>query len=165
VRGAQARSKVVSRAALARISRRMAREGKRLVLTNGCFDLLHTGHVRLLKRARRLGDALAVAVNGDASVRRLKGKGRPVLGERERMELLSALESVDFVVLFREDTPERLIGTVRPKVLVKGGDWRRSTIVGRETVESGGGKVRVFPLTGGISTTQIVRRILKRLRR
>ncbi len=157
--------KIVSRAALARISRRMAREGKRLVLTNGCFDLLHPGHVRLLQRARRLGDALAVAVNSDASVRKLKGPGRPVSGERERMEILSALEAVDYVVLFREETPDRLIRAVRPRVLVKGGDWGRSRIVGRETVEADGGEVRVVPLRRGASTTRIIQRIVQRFGR
>ena len=161
----RAKSKIVSRTALARISRRMAREGTRLVLTNGCFDLLHAGHVRLLRRARRMGDALAVAVNGDTSVRRLKGAGRPVSGEGERMEVLAALESVDFVVLFREETPDRLIRAVRPQILVKGGDWGRSSIVGRETVEADGGEVRVLPLSRGISTTRIIQRILKRFGR
>jgi len=157
--------KIVSRADLARISRRMARDGRRLVLTNGCFDLLHAGHVRLLQRARRLGDALAVAVNADASVRKLKGSDRPIVAEGERMEILAALESVDYVVLFREPTPERLIRTVRPRVLVKGGDWDRSRILGRDTVEADGGTVRVLPLRRGISTTGIVRRIVKRFAR
>jgi D-beta-D-heptose 7-phosphate kinase/D-beta-D-heptose 1-phosphate adenosyltransferase len=161
----RAKSKIVSRGALARIARGMAREGKRLVLTNGCFDLLHSGHVRILRRARSLGDALAVAVNSDLSVRKLKGAGRPVTGEGERMEVLAALASVDFVVLFREETPERLIRAVRPQVLVKGGDWGRSRIVGRETVEADGGEVRVLPLRRGVSTTRIIQRILKRFGR
>ena len=157
--------KTVSLSELVLISRRMAREGRRLVLTNGCFDLLHSGHVRLLQRARSLGDALAVAVNSDASVKKLKGPGRPVSGERDRMEVLSALEAVDYVVLFREETPDRLIRAVRPQVLVKGGDWRRSRIVGRETVEADGGKVRVIPVREGISTTRIIQRIVKRFGR
>ncbi len=159
------KGKVLSRAALARISRRMAREGKRLVLTNGCFDLLHAGHVRLLERSRRLGDALAVAVNTDRSVRKIKGPGRPVMGEKERAEILAALEAVDYVVLFAEETPERLIREVRPRVLVKGGDWGRSRIVGRGTVEADGGEVRVLPLRKGVSTTRIIRRIVERLGR
>ena len=112
-----------------------------------------------------MGDALAVAVNGDTSVRRLKGPGRPVSGEGERMEVLAALESVDFVVLFREETPDRLIRAVRPQILVKGGDWGRSSIVGRETVEADGGEVRVLPLRRGVSTTRIIQRILKRFGR
>jgi rfaE bifunctional protein nucleotidyltransferase chain/domain len=157
--------KIVSRAELARISRRMAGQGRRLVLTNGCFDLLHAGHVRLLEKARGLGDALAVAVNSDASVRKLKGRGRPIVEEGERMEILAALESVDYVILFPEPTPERLIKTVRPRILVKGGDWRKSRIVGRDTVEAGGGRVQVVPLRKGVSTSLIVSRILKRFTR
>ena len=154
--------KIVSRAALAGISRRMSREGKRLVLTNGCFDLMHPGHVRLLSRARALGDALAVALNSDASVRRLKGPLRPILKQRERAEILAALESVDYVVVFREATPQRIIRAVRPKVLVKGGDWSPERIVGRSTVERDGGEVRVIPLRKGFSTTAILRRILSK---
>ena len=155
-------SKIVSRAALAAVSRRMAREGKRLVFTNGCFDLMHPGHVRLLNRARRLGDALAVALNSDASVRRLKGPGRPILKQRERAEILAALECVDFVAVFSEPTPQQIIRAVRPKVLVKGGDWTPSRIVGRATVVADGGEVRVIPLQKGFSTTAILRRILSR---
>ncbi|MCI0656686.1 MAG: D-glycero-beta-D-manno-heptose 1-phosphate adenylyltransferase [Acidobacteria bacterium] len=155
-------SKIVSRAALAAVSRRMAREGKRLVFTNGCFDLMHPGHVRLLNRARRLGDALAVALNSDASVRRLKGPGRPILKQKERAEILAALECVDFVAVFSEPPPRQIIRAVRPKVLVKGGDWSPSRIVGRATVEAAGGAVRVIPLQKGFSTTAILRRILSR---
>ncbi len=154
--------KIISRSALARIAQRMKRDGKKLVLTNGCFDLLHAGHVRLLGRARRLGDALAVAVNSDGSVRRLKGAGRPVVRSKERMEVLTALGAVDYVVLFEEETPEVLIRQVRPAVLVKGGDWRRSGIVGSRTVEAAGGKVRVIPLRKGVSTTRIIEKVLSR---
>ena len=155
----------MSRTALERIARRMEGEGKRLVLSNGCFDLLHSGHVRLLTRARRLGDALAVAVNSDRSVRRLKGPGRPVVGQRERLEVLSALEAVHYLVLFGESTPEALIRKVRPHILVKGGDWRRLRIIGRETVEAGGGRVQVIPLRKGFSTSRLIRRILSRFSR
>jgi rfaE bifunctional protein nucleotidyltransferase chain/domain len=154
--------KIVTRTALAAISRRMAREGKRLVFTNGCFDLMHPGHVRLLSRARRLGDALAVALNSDASVRRIKGPLRPILKQKERAELLAALECVDFVVVFPEPTPRQIIRAVRPKVLVKGGDWTPTAIVGRDTVERDGGEVRVIPHRKGFSTTAILRRILSR---
>jgi rfaE bifunctional protein nucleotidyltransferase chain/domain len=154
--------KIISRKALAAISRRMAREGKRLVFTNGCFDLMHAGHVRLLSRARRLGDALAVALNSDASVRRIKGPLRPILKQKERAEILAALECVDFVVVFPEPTPQQIIRAVRPKVLVKGGDWSPSGIVGRATVERDGGVVRVIPLQKGFSTTAILQRILAR---
>jgi rfaE bifunctional protein nucleotidyltransferase chain/domain len=158
-------SKIISRSALSRISRRMGRNGERLVLTNGCFDLLHAGHVRLLRESRRLGEALAVAVNSDASVRKLKGHGRPVIGERERLEILAALEAVDYVLLFNEETPERLIRAVRPAVLVKGGDWGRARVVGRKTVEEDGGEVRILPLRKGVSTTRIIRRIVERFGR
>jgi len=157
--------KIIGRAALARIARRMEGRGECLVFTNGCFDILHAGHVRLLNRARRLGDALAVAVNSDASVRRLKGRGRPVTPQRERLEILASLEPVDYVVVFAEPTPAALIRAVRPHVLVKGGDWRRSRIVGRETVESAGGRVRVIPLEKSVSSTRIIRRILARFGR
>jgi len=157
--------KIVSRSALSRISRRMGRNGERLVLTNGCFDLLHSGHVRLLQQSRRLGDALAVAVNSDASVRKLKGHGRPVIGEKERLEILAALEAVDYVLLFQEETPERLIRAVRPAVLVKGGDWGPDRVVGRKTVEEDGGEVRILPLRKGVSTTRIIRRIVERFGR
>jgi D-beta-D-heptose 7-phosphate kinase/D-beta-D-heptose 1-phosphate adenosyltransferase len=157
--------KIVTRAGLAAISRRMARKGQRLVFTNGCFDLMHPGHVRLLHRARRLGDALAVGLNSDKSVRRLKGPLRPILKQKERAEILAALECVDFVVVFPEPTPEQIIRAVRPKVLVKGGDWDPSRIVGRATVEADGGEVRVIPLQKGFSTTAILKRILARHRR
>jgi rfaE bifunctional protein nucleotidyltransferase chain/domain len=160
-----AAKKIVGRAGLARIARRMERRGERLVFTNGCFDILHAGHVRLLKRARRMGDALAVAVNSDASVRRLKGRGRPLTPQRERLEILAALEPVDYLVLFTEATPDALIRAVRPHVLVKGGDWRRSRIVGRETVEAAGGEVRVIPHEKKVSSTRIIRRILARFGR
>jgi len=158
-------SKIVTRSRLAAISRRLDREGKRLVFTNGCFDLLHAGHVRLLTRARAMGDALAVGVNADASVRRLKGPLRPVVGARDRMEVLASLECVDYVVRFSEPTPEALIRAVRPKVLVKGGDWSRDRIVGSETVRGGGGVVKVVPLQRGVSTSRIIRRILSRRER
>jgi rfaE bifunctional protein nucleotidyltransferase chain/domain len=136
--------------------------GETIVFTNGVFDLLHPGHVEYLEEARALGDRLVVGVNGDASVRRLKGKHRPVIGERERLALVAALESVDLAVLFDEDTPERLIREVRPHVLVKGGDWAIESIVGREFVESHGGVVRTIRVREGLSTTAMVERILAR---
>src|SRR5262245_57563492 len=132
--------KIVTRVRLAAIARRMARQGRRLVFTNGCFDLIHPGHVRLLQRARAMGDALAVAINSDASVRRLKGPGRPILGARERAEVLSAFECVDYVVVFPEPTPEAIVRAVRPRILVKGGDWSPDRIIGRETVAADGGE-------------------------
>jgi D-beta-D-heptose 7-phosphate kinase/D-beta-D-heptose 1-phosphate adenosyltransferase len=158
-------SKVISRARLAAIARRMAEQGKRLVFTNGCFDLIHPGHVRLLQQARAMGDALAVAINSDASVRRLKGPGRPILAARERAEVLSAFECVDYVVVFSEATPAAIVRAVRPGVLVKGGDWSPERIVGRDTVAADGGEVRVVPLRRGLSTSALLQRILAGRRR
>jgi len=133
--------------------------GQRIVFTNGVFDVLHRGHVEYLEEARALGDRLVVGVNTDASVRRLKGEGRPLVPEDERVEVLQALESVDLVVTFGEDTPERVIREVAPDVLVKGGDWALDRIVGREFVESRGGHVATIAVREGWSTTRIVERI------
>ena len=129
----------------------------RVVFTNGVFDLLHPGHVDVLLGARRCGDALIVGVNSDASVRRLKGPGRPVRNEAERAYVLAAFETVDCVVLFDQDTPLELVNALRPDVLVKGGDYTEATIVGAPDVRSWGGDVRVIPLTPGQSTTNILR--------
>ncbi|HTL71011.1 MAG TPA: D-glycero-beta-D-manno-heptose 1-phosphate adenylyltransferase [Candidatus Eisenbacteria bacterium] len=137
------------------------RGGKKIVFTNGCFDLLHLGHVRYLRQARSLGDRLVVGVNRDASVRGNKGSGRPVCSERERSEVLAALESVDYVTLFSEKTPERLIRAVRPDVLVKGGDWKKKDIVGWQFVESYGGKVRPLKFVDGFSTTRLIEKVKK----
>lgn len=133
--------------------------GARLVFTNGCFDLLHPGHVRYLEAARGLGDVLVVGLNDDASVRRLKGAGRPILQLAERAEVLAALASVDYVVAFGEDTPLRVIEALQPDVLVKGADWGADDIVGREVVLTGGGRVERIELVPGASTTDIIRRI------
>src|ERR1051325_10563503 len=133
--------KVMSREELVRERDRVRREGKLLVFTNGCFDLLHPGHVRYLAQARALGDALIVALNSDRSVRALKGAGRPILNERERAEVIAALATVDYVTRFDEETPRELIAALLPDVLVKGGDWPIEQIVGREEVEAAGGQV------------------------
>lgn len=139
--------------------------GFRLVFTNGCYDILHPGHVDLLARARALGDALALGLNSDASVRRIKGglpgPPRPVNSERERAFVLAGLSSVDFVLLFDQDTPLELITAIRPQVLVKGGDWDLARIVGREAVEAGGGLVRSLPLLPGYSTTALIERLTR----
>ncbi len=139
----------------------MQARGQKIVFTNGCFDILHSGHIDLLRRARALGDALVVAVNTDASVARMKGPGRPIIPQDERAELLAGLEMVDFVCLFDEDTPRETILAIRPDVLVKGADWL-DNIVGRAEVESWGGKVAALPLVEGSSTTGIVERVLSR---
>lgn len=130
-----------------------------VVFTNGCFDVLHRGHVEYLDRARRLGDQLVVGVNTDASVRRLKGAGRPLMNQEDRARLLAALECVDAVVLFDEDTPRALIASLLPDVLTKGGDYDPQGIVGREEVERAGGRVEVIPFVEGYSTTNLVERI------
>lgn len=133
--------------------------GQRLVFTNGVFDLLHPGHVRYLKNARALGDALIVAVNSDRSVRAIKGPTRPVTPERERAEVLAALNCVTAVVIFDEDTPQRIIELIQPDVLVKGADWAADRIVGREVVEARGGRVVRIDLAQGFSTTNLVEKI------
>ena len=135
-------------------------KGERIVFTNGCFDLLHVGHVRYLQAARALGDLLVVGVNSDASVRSLnKGEERPIVAEAQRAEVLAALECVDYVVVFSEPDPGPLIADLQPDVLVKGGDWAHDQIVGRETVLARGGTVKTIPLVPGLSTTTIVKRI------
>ena len=144
---------LVSRLAAAR------RSGQRVVMTNGCFDLLHPGHVRCLEEARSLGDLLVVAINSDASVRRLKGAGRPVVPQAERAEILAALEAVNYLTIFDEDTPQQVIARVLPDVLVKGGDWDAGQIVGRAEVEAAGGRVVSIPLQPGYSTTALLDRI------
>lgn len=131
-------------------------EGRSLVFTNGCYDLLHPGHVELLERARGLGDALLVAINTDESVRRLKGPERPIIPAAERAELLAALRVVDAVALFHEDTPAAIIAELLPDVLVKGADWGDTAIVGRETVEASGGRVVRLDLVPGHSTTRLI---------
>jgi rfaE bifunctional protein nucleotidyltransferase chain/domain len=133
--------------------------GQRLVFTNGCFDLLHRGHVEYLAEARAMGDALVVAVNGDDSVRRLKGPGRPLVPAVDRAQVLAALQAVDRVVLFAEDTPAELIAELLPDVLVKGGDYQLAEIVGRDLVEAAGGQVRRIPLRPGYSTTELIARL------
>lgn len=131
-------------------------QGKKIVFTNGCFDLLHVGHVRYLQEARRLGDILVIGVNSDASVKRLKGPTRPVQVEADRAEILAALGAVDFTVIFTEDTPENLIHKVRPDILVKGGDWKIDSIVGAPFVMSYGGKVMSLQFVDGKSTTKLI---------
>ena len=154
-----ARHKVVSRAEAARAVRRARRQGLRIVFTNGCFDLLHVGHVRSLEQARSLGDLLVVGVNSDASVRRIKGPSRPLVPARQRAEVLAALACVDLVVVFPEPTPLRLIRAVSPDVLAKGGDWTLDAIVGREDVLARGGEVRRLREVPGVRTTSLVAKI------
>jgi D-beta-D-heptose 7-phosphate kinase/D-beta-D-heptose 1-phosphate adenosyltransferase len=149
---------VLALAAAQRRVRTAQRRGARVVFTNGCFDWLHVGHVRSLEQARSLGDRLIVAVNSDASVRRLKGPGRPRVPARQRAEVLAALACVDWVVAFRADTPLRTIEALRPDVLAKGGDWKLDEIVGRAEVESWGGRVVRLREVPGIRTTTLLAR-------
>jgi rfaE bifunctional protein nucleotidyltransferase chain/domain len=136
-------------------------EGKTVVFTNGCYDVLHPGHIRLLEQARSLGDVLILALNTDGSVQRLKGPSRPLLAQADRAELACALEAVDAVTFFDEDTPRELIAEVLPDILIKGADWAHF-IAGREEVEAAGGKVMALPLEPGYSTTGIVEEVLRR---
>lgn len=138
---------------------REKRNGKRVVFTNGCFDVLHPGHIHSLETARALGDCLIVGLNGDESVRRLKGAGRPVIPAGERAEILASLECVDAVVVFEDLTPQKVIAALLPDVLVKGGDWPGNQIVGREEVEAAGGRIVLVDTVPGYSTTEILKRI------
>jgi rfaE bifunctional protein nucleotidyltransferase chain/domain len=155
-----ARRKIVGQGEAQKRIQQAHQAGERVVFTNGCFDVLHVGHVRSLEEARSLGDRLIVAVNRDASVRRLKGASRPIVPERQRAEMLAALESVDWVVLFGGETPLSVIRALRPDVLAKGGDWKLDEIVGRAEVESWGGRVARLHEIPGIRTTSLLERIL-----
>jgi D-beta-D-heptose 7-phosphate kinase/D-beta-D-heptose 1-phosphate adenosyltransferase len=151
--------KILSRGELGEERARLRAAEKRLVFTNGCFDILHVGHARYLAAARQLGDVLLVAINSDRSVRELKGAGRPIVGEDERAEMLSALAVVDYVTVFDELSPRALIAEVLPDVLVKGGDYGLDEIHGREEVEAAGGRVLALPFIEGASTTSIIERV------
>jgi D-beta-D-heptose 7-phosphate kinase/D-beta-D-heptose 1-phosphate adenosyltransferase len=154
--------KVLSHEELVWVIQEHRRRGERIVFTNGCFDLLHVGHIRYLQQARGLGDRLVVGLNNDASVRQLKGAGRPVLPQDERAGILAALACVDYVTLFGDATPLALIQLLRPDILVKGGDYTPDTVVGRDDVEAYGGTVAIVPYVAGVSTTGIIENILQR---
>ncbi len=153
------RNIVASQAALARIIRRAQSARRTVVFTNGCFDLLHAGHVKLLGQAKRRGDLLVVAINSDRSVRALKGPGRPIIRQDDRALVLAALACVDYVTIFDEPTPQRLVARLRPNVLIKGADWGLWQIAGREVVERNGGRVIRLPLVKGYSTSRLIARI------
>lgn len=153
------RDKILDRAALVARVAEARRAGKRIVFTNGCFDLMHVGHVRYLAAARAAGDLLVVALNADASVRRLKGPERPLVPEAARAEVVAALAAVDYVTLFGEDTPAEVITALLPDVLVKGADWAPDQVVGREVVEAHGGRVELVPVVEGFSTTALIERL------
>ena len=152
-------AKVKSLAELREIVDKAKRNGKSVVFTNGCFDLVHQGHIHLLREAKALGDMLVVAVNSDRSVKEIKGPGRPILPEIDRTTLIAAMEMVNYVTLFAEPDPYKIITALRPNVLAKGGDWSTDRIVGSDIVERDGGKVVVIPYLKGFSTTEIIKRI------
>jgi D-beta-D-heptose 7-phosphate kinase/D-beta-D-heptose 1-phosphate adenosyltransferase len=153
--------KVKNLAELKAVRAALKSAGKQVVFTNGCFDIIHVGHVRLLREAKQQGDVLVVAINSDSSVRALKGAARPYVPEDERAEVVAGLESVDYVIIFNELDPLQIITELKPDVLVKGGDWTVDTIVGRDVVEGSGGKVISLPFVEGLSTTNIIQRIVQ----
>jgi D-beta-D-heptose 7-phosphate kinase/D-beta-D-heptose 1-phosphate adenosyltransferase len=156
------KDKIKKREELLRIIKDLKAKGKRIIFTNGCFDLLHVGHIRYLEEAKILGDILIVGVNSDASVQKLKGPKRPVLPVEERTEILSGLGCVDYITIFDELDPLALITSLQPDVLVKGGDWTREQTIGKEVVERSGGEVIIIPFIKGASTSNIIETILKR---
>ena len=155
-----ATDKIFTRTELVERRTQWKQQGQRVVFTNGCFDLLHAAHIRLLEKARGLGDVLVMGINSDRSVRVLKGDGRPLMPEAERAEVLAALACVDAVTIFDEDTPQELVAALRPDVIVKGGDWG-DNIVGKDEVQAAGGEVVSLPYEEGYSTTEILERIVK----
>jgi D-beta-D-heptose 7-phosphate kinase/D-beta-D-heptose 1-phosphate adenosyltransferase len=156
------RDKIKTRRQLQILLKKLRVKGKRIVLTNGCFDLLHIGHIRYLEKAKTYGNILIVALNSDQSVRMIKGPLRPIIPEKERAEVIAALDCVDYVTLFDEADPEKLIANLHPDVLVKGGDWPKHRIVGKDIVEGGGGRVITVPVVPQASTTKIINSIIKR---
>jgi len=155
------KNKIKRLSELKKIVAGLKRKGKRVVFTNGCFDLLHLGHVKYLEEAKKKGDILVVAVNSDSSIRRIKGKNRPIADEKHRISVIAALESVDFAFLFTEDTPLQVIKTLEPDVLVKGADWKKKDIIGGDLVLSYGGRVETVKSALGYSTTAIINKIAK----
>ena len=153
--------KLKSRDEIASLADQARQDGKTIVFTNGCFDLLHRGHVHVLRQARASGDLLIVGINSDRSVRSIKGATRPILPEIDRVELIAAMEMVDYVVLFDEPDPYQLIAVIKPRVLAKGGDWGGGKIIGADIVERDGGRVTVIPYLKGHSTTALIERIRK----
>ena len=156
------KQKIKTRKELLRIMKDLKAKGKRIVFTNGCFDLLHIGHVRYLEKARALGNVLVVGVNSDSSVRKLKGPKRPILPEEERAGILSGLGCVDYITIFREIDPLKLITSLRPDLLAKGGDWTKEQTVGKEVVERLGGEVVIIPFIKGASTSNLIETILEK---
>ena len=154
--------KLKSLASLVNIISRLKKQGKKVVFTNGCFDIIHVGHIDYLLKARKRGDILVIGLNSDASVRRLKGKGRPINREGDRAKVLSALYFVDYVTIFNEDHPELLVRKLKPNIMVKGGDWKGREVAGADFVRSLGGRLVIVPLVQGYSTTAVVKKIARK---
>jgi D-beta-D-heptose 7-phosphate kinase/D-beta-D-heptose 1-phosphate adenosyltransferase len=154
-------NKILSKDDLKKAVEKQKKEGKRIVFNNGCFDILHAGHARYLNEAKKLGDILVLAINSDASVQSIKGKQRPLIPQDERAYVVASLKAVDYVTIFDEDTPLHLIEYLRPHILVKGGDWTEETVVGGEQVKEWGGSVVIMPQLKGISTTNIIMKIME----
>lgn len=153
-------NKILDRGALQEKLENLRKTGKKIAFTNGCFDILHVGHVRYLREAKKNGDVLVLALNSDSSVRSIKGEKRPLVPETERAEVLAALEFIDFITIFDELTPLELIKYLKPDVLIKGGDWPEEKVVGRDEVKQWGGKVVIIPEVMGKSTTNVVEKII-----
>jgi rfaE bifunctional protein nucleotidyltransferase chain/domain len=156
----EAMGKILSREALKKEIDRLRGEGRKIAFTNGCFDILHVGHVRYLREARKTGGVLVLALNSDTSIRAIKGDKRPLVPEAERADVAASLESVNYVIIFNELTPLELIEYLQPDVIVKGGDWAEENVVGRDAVKRWGGSVVIVPETPGASTTNIVEKII-----
>lgn len=161
---ALSRNKIKKISQLVKIIKTLQKKGKEIVFTNGCFDILHYGHVQYLEIAKTKGDILVLGLNSDSSVRKIKGKNRPIVNQTDRSKILAGLESVDFLVIFNETTPLKTIQKVKPDILIKGGDWKTDNIVGGDFVKSYGGKVETIKLAPGRSTTNIIKRIEKNIR-
>ncbi len=154
-----AKTKLKKLEELVQIRDELRRQNRKVVFTNGCFDLLHSGHVYIFREAKKLGDVFIVAVNEDESVRRIKGESRPIFILEERLEVLEAIEDIDYLISFSEETPQRIIAALLPDVLVKGGDWAPEEVIGKREVEEAGGKVVIIPYLEGRSTSEIIDRI------
>ncbi|NPU82881.1 MAG: D-glycero-beta-D-manno-heptose 1-phosphate adenylyltransferase [Syntrophaceae bacterium] len=154
-------NKILDRQTLKQVLEELREQGKRIAFTNGCFDILHVGHIRYLREAKKTADILVLALNSDRSVRSIKGERRPIVPEKERADVMAALEMVDYVTVFDEDTPGELIAFLEPDVLIKGGDWSAETVVGRDVIKRRGGKIVIVPLTEGVSTTNVIGKVLE----
>ena len=152
--------KIKTLATLKKLAARLKKQGRKIVFTNGCFDILHYGHAKYLQDAKNTGDILVVGVNSDLSIRKIKGRDRPVINEKNRLGLLAALASVDYLVLFKEDTPLKVIKEIKPDILIKGADWNKNNIVGSDFVLGYGGKVQTVKLVKGLSTTNLIKKIV-----